>query len=397
MFALAAASLHAGEAPPAANGDLIPVLRVEPAYPRTAIVEGISGWVRLHFTVLPDGSVANVKVVGSSPAGVFDASAVRAVSKWRFKPRVIDGVAVAREAEQRLEFKLDYSGSGFPASPLARDAAADRADVVAHHDRIRALCPDRFPHADDKVNAALSLRLKSQDLRPALMTVEPERQADADAALVNDIEPCLFSSWEQLRSPEAYELEAWFLEKSWDPSMAGDSVAALRAVAAQKRDAKASAAPSPQQSLQVRSWLLKRFVPAYYELINAQAAQYPPAVPTTKQTADALDRAKAATERKQPKEARSILAKALKKTTEAVDRGLLLLALSRAQLASRDASDALASLDQALAIERLPWNLAQNAQLARATLCGRGGDAACFDDALTKLNDELGVADRLNF
>lgn len=90
------------------DGDLIPIVRIEPQFPREALVEGISGYVVLSFTVMEDGSVepGSTKVVESKPPRLFDSAAMRAVARWKFKPRIVDGKPVKRPATQRLDFNL---------------------------------------------------------------------------------------------------------------------------------------------------------------------------------------------------------------------------------------------------------------------------------------------------
>jgi TonB family protein len=58
--------------------------------------------VRLSFVVIPDGSVANVRLLKHSTPE-FDDFAVAVVSKWRFEPATKDGkpVAVRLETEMR--------------------------------------------------------------------------------------------------------------------------------------------------------------------------------------------------------------------------------------------------------------------------------------------------------
>jgi len=90
-----------------AEGDVIPIVRIQPQYPREALIEGISGWVDIEFTIEADGSVSNPKIVGSQPRRIFDRNAVRAIFKWKFKPRIIDGKPVARRATTRIDFKID--------------------------------------------------------------------------------------------------------------------------------------------------------------------------------------------------------------------------------------------------------------------------------------------------
>jgi protein TonB len=91
---------------PSAEGDVIPIVRIEPQYPRQALIEGVSGYVVIEFTIEPDGSVSDPKILESQPRRMFDRNAVRAIYKWKFKPRIVDGKPVARRATQRLEFSL---------------------------------------------------------------------------------------------------------------------------------------------------------------------------------------------------------------------------------------------------------------------------------------------------
>ncbi len=90
-----------------AEGDVIPLVRIQPQYPRQAQMNGIEGWVRIEFTVTAVGTVTNPKVLDSRPPRVFDREAIRAILKWKFKPRVIDGNAVERQGTQTIEFTLD--------------------------------------------------------------------------------------------------------------------------------------------------------------------------------------------------------------------------------------------------------------------------------------------------
>lgn len=91
--------------PSQATDDRIPIVRVDPKYPADALAERLEGWVKLAGTVLPDGSVTDVRVVDHDPSGRFDAAALAAVSQWRFRPKLVDGVAVSRPFTQKLLFK----------------------------------------------------------------------------------------------------------------------------------------------------------------------------------------------------------------------------------------------------------------------------------------------------
>lgn len=91
----------------AAEGDVIPIVKIDPQWPREALLNGIEGFVEVEFTITPDGSVADVEVLNAEPRRLFVRDAIRAVLKWKFKPRIVDGKPVARRATQRIEFKLE--------------------------------------------------------------------------------------------------------------------------------------------------------------------------------------------------------------------------------------------------------------------------------------------------
>jgi len=95
-----------GSTAPAPEGDAIPIVRVPPQYPRKAAMDGIEGWVKVRFTINPDGSVSNPTVLEAKPRRVFDSAAKRNILKWKYKPRVVDGQAVSRQWETIIEFNL---------------------------------------------------------------------------------------------------------------------------------------------------------------------------------------------------------------------------------------------------------------------------------------------------
>jgi len=89
------------------DGDAIPMVVIEPRYPRKAAMEGIEGWVRFKFTVSPDGSPKDVEVIDAKPKRVFERDARKAIYKWKFKPKVVDGKAVEQpNMRYTMEFKL---------------------------------------------------------------------------------------------------------------------------------------------------------------------------------------------------------------------------------------------------------------------------------------------------
>ena len=90
-----------------AEGDIVPVVVIRPLYPREAALSGIEGWVRVEFTITETGNVKDPRVIEARPSRVFNREAIRAILKWKFKPRVVDGIAVERRATQVIDFTLD--------------------------------------------------------------------------------------------------------------------------------------------------------------------------------------------------------------------------------------------------------------------------------------------------
>lgn len=89
-----------------ADGAPIPLLRIEPAYPRKAARNRKEGWVKVAFTITERGTVIDPVVLESRPRRLFNRSAMTAIRKWRFRPRVIDGTPVSMRATQLIEFNL---------------------------------------------------------------------------------------------------------------------------------------------------------------------------------------------------------------------------------------------------------------------------------------------------
>jgi TonB family protein len=86
---------------------VVPLVRVPPKYPARAASRHIEGWVKVEFTIQTDGSVDNAVVVASEPENTFDDAALTAISKWKFKEKIVNGVAVPQRAVQKLQFKLE--------------------------------------------------------------------------------------------------------------------------------------------------------------------------------------------------------------------------------------------------------------------------------------------------
>ena len=104
------------------DGEYLPIVKVQPQYPRRALSRGMSGWVIVEFTVTAQGTVTDPFVVSNcgwiknarnegkcedNPNSVFDSAATKAAVKFKYKPKVIDGDPVATAGVQnKITFEL---------------------------------------------------------------------------------------------------------------------------------------------------------------------------------------------------------------------------------------------------------------------------------------------------
>lgn len=105
------------------DGEYLPIVKVQPVYPRRALTRGIAGWVVVNFTVTRHGTVENPVVVENcgwvqnssnrteecydSPNSIFDAAARKAALKFKYKPKVRDGEEVATyNVPHKITFEL---------------------------------------------------------------------------------------------------------------------------------------------------------------------------------------------------------------------------------------------------------------------------------------------------
>lgn len=102
------------------SGEYLPIVKVQPAYPRQALQRKLVGWVIVEFTVTDIGSVENPFVVENCampvieeppcvdrPSAIFDTAALRAAEKFKYKPRVVDNVPIATAGvRNKIYFEL---------------------------------------------------------------------------------------------------------------------------------------------------------------------------------------------------------------------------------------------------------------------------------------------------
>ncbi|MFZ5608205.1 MAG: energy transducer TonB [Pseudomonadota bacterium] len=94
----------------AADREVLPIVRVEPVYPDRAAQRGIEGYVVLEFTVLASGEVDgdSIQILDAQPSSIFNSAAIRAVRKWKYRPKIENGQPVPQYGiRTQLTFQLN--------------------------------------------------------------------------------------------------------------------------------------------------------------------------------------------------------------------------------------------------------------------------------------------------
>jgi TonB family protein len=93
----------------AANTPLRQIVGAPANYPQRAIRRNIEGFVTVKFTVTKTGDVDenSIQITQAEPVEIFNESVINAVKKYKFQPRVVNGVAVdTKDVEKKVVFKL---------------------------------------------------------------------------------------------------------------------------------------------------------------------------------------------------------------------------------------------------------------------------------------------------
>lgn len=94
---------------PSSDGDYLPLVRVNPQYPRRAQERGIEGYAIVELTVSEDGSVPpeSIIVIEAEPKGYFERAAIKAAEKFKYKPKVVNGKGIpVAGVRYRFSFNL---------------------------------------------------------------------------------------------------------------------------------------------------------------------------------------------------------------------------------------------------------------------------------------------------
>ena len=90
------------------DGEYLPIVKVQPMYPRRAAERGIEGYVLIEFTVTALGTVENPVVIEAEPPGYFERAALNAAKKFKYKPKVVNGEPIPVSGVRNLiTFELE--------------------------------------------------------------------------------------------------------------------------------------------------------------------------------------------------------------------------------------------------------------------------------------------------
>jgi len=78
----------------ASDGEYLPIVKVAPIYPNRANSRGIEGYCIVEYTVTTTGATKDATAVDCQPSGYFERASVKAAGKFKYKPRVSDGVPI---------------------------------------------------------------------------------------------------------------------------------------------------------------------------------------------------------------------------------------------------------------------------------------------------------------
>jgi protein TonB len=100
--------LNIGAGLSATDGEYLPIVKVAPQYPRRALSRGIEGYVIVEYTVTKQGTVKDPVVVESKPQGIFDKAAIKSASRYKYKPRVVDGEPLeVKGVRTKISFRVE--------------------------------------------------------------------------------------------------------------------------------------------------------------------------------------------------------------------------------------------------------------------------------------------------
>jgi TonB family protein len=201
-------------------------MRVPPQYPEKCLAAASDyEKVVVEIDVTADGAAENPRVIEST-GRCFHAAAMASVEKWRYAPKLVDGVAVPRRGVQtQITFELGGSFKDLMRPIVAQKLdkvrsrlvkkAPDHAAILADLDAIEADYGDGFRSLEMSafypLRAATRTEVKNyrgalDDLRIARQRVVEEKSADAIQKTIEQLE-AYYAADDSATKPDAESKE----------------------------------------------------------------------------------------------------------------------------------------------------------------------------------------------
>ena len=89
------------------EGEYLPIVKVAPIYPNRALSREIEGYCIVEFTVTGTGNTADGKIIECT-SSLFAKASLKASSKFKYKPRVINGTPIdVPGVQHKISFELE--------------------------------------------------------------------------------------------------------------------------------------------------------------------------------------------------------------------------------------------------------------------------------------------------
>lgn len=90
------------------DNQLVIALGFPPEYPRGPLQRGVEGYAVVGFSVNAAGAVYDQFIIESEPGTAFDRASLKAISKFKYKARKVNGRAVSTDGQRYMfTFKID--------------------------------------------------------------------------------------------------------------------------------------------------------------------------------------------------------------------------------------------------------------------------------------------------
>lgn len=90
------------------DNQLVISIGFPPEYPTRQLTKGVEGFAVVGFSVNAAGSVFDAYILESEPKGVFDRASLKAINKFKYKARKVNGRPVSTDGQRYMfTFKID--------------------------------------------------------------------------------------------------------------------------------------------------------------------------------------------------------------------------------------------------------------------------------------------------